>query len=827
MLESPVMRRQRHVRRASICGFVLVALEVLPLFSYQHVQYVQDEPAAPATAMTTQTATGSSIALLAGGANCDQGPPPPSSGSLAPQSPATSLVGRTPAIGNNSLLSATLPVQAELTASDAAAGGYFGRWIAVNGDTALIGAFGDNSCTGSAYVFVRNGTTWTQQAKLTASDGVPGDAFGRAVALSGDTAVVGTFQANNKVGAVYVFGRIGTTWTQLAKLTSSPAGRPTCFGRSVSMSGDTIAVGAHCDGNSTGAVYMFVGGGSTWVQQARVTAPDGAPSDYFGRSVALDADTLLVGAYFNTIQGAAYVFVRDGVIWTNQAKFTPTDNASVFGYSVSLSGDTALIGAPGTQTYTGSAYIYARSGTMWTQQAKLVSPQPKEKGNFAYAVALKGTTAVIGAWYENSSKGAAYVFQSDQTAWALYTTFTAPDGIVGDTFGYEVVLDSATAVVGAYAANNYAGSAYVLVIPPPNPLPALTSLNPSSALVASGAFTLAANGSNFIPGTTVLWNGLSRATTYVSPTQVTASINASDVRAPSTANVTVSNPGPGGGTSSALTFTTASPVPAVTSIQPSAALVGTAAFNMAVYGSNFVNGAVVLWNGSPRTTLYAGSGKLVPSITATDVASPGSASITVSNPSPGGGPSNPLSFAISWPHPTISALSPLSAIVGGLDFRLVVSGTHFIPQSVVNWNGSPRQTTYVDGTQLQASITAADIVATGGQRVTVTNPAPGGGTSGQIGFPVNNPVPVLTSMSPTSATHASRSFTITVTGSNFNSISLVQWNGAYRLTTLVNSTTLTATITGSDIAVAGTAQVTVSNQAPGGGVSSPLTFSIN
>jgi hypothetical protein len=797
-----------------ICGFLLVALPVIPLFSYQVSPPIQEGLGMPKAFAAVPMPAGGSIPQLGPGANCDQGPPQ-AGGTLTPRLPATSL------------LSSALPVQGELTASDAAPGDYFGRWIAINGDTALIGAFGDNSCTGSAYIFVRNGTTWTQQAKLTASDGVAGDAFGRAVAISGDTAVVGTFQANNKTGAVYVFGRVGTTWTQLAKLNATPGGRATCFGRSVSFSGDTIAVGAHCENNSTGAVYVFVGGGSTWVQQARITAPDGAPSEYFGRSIALDGNTLLAGAYFNAVRGSAYVFVRDGVLWTNQAKLTPTDAAYLFGYTVSLSGDTAVIGAPGTKTNTGSAYVYTRNGTLWTARAALTSPTPKQNGSFAYAVAVNGVNVFIGAWNENSAKGAAYIFRSDQTSWNLYTTLTAPDGIAGDTFGYEVVIDGATAICGAYAANSAAGSAYVFVIPPPNPLPALTNLDPPTALAAPSAFTLTINGSDFVPGATVLWNGVSRPTTYVSPTRLTASINGPDVVAPGTATVAVSNPGPGGGNSSPFTYTIASPVPAVTSLQPTAALVGGAPFNLGVYGSNFVNGAVVLWNGSPRTTIYAGTGKLVPAITAEDIASPGSATITVSNPSPGGGPSNPLTFGINWPYPTISAVSPSSAIVGGVDLTLMVTGTKFIPQSVVNWNGSPRPTAYVNGTQLQASITAADIAATGGQRITVTNPAPGGGTTGQIGFPVNNPVPAVISMSPSSATHGGRSLTITVTGSNFNSISLVQWNGAYRLTTFVNPTTLTATITAGDIAAAGTAQVTVSNQAPGGGVSAPLPFTIN
>jgi hypothetical protein len=543
--------------------------------------------------------------------------------------------------------------------------------------------------------------------------------------------------------------------------------------------------------------------------------------------VSLDGDTVLIGAYHNTVQGAAYVFVRNGVTWTSEAKLTPTDDALLFGYSVSLSGNTALIGAAGTETNTGSAYIYTRVGTLWNQQVRLVSPQPKQNGSFGYAVALDGNMAVVGAFGENSGKGQVHVFQNDATGWPLYTTLTAPDGVVGDVFGYEVAINAATVVSGAYAANNFAGTAYVFVIPPPNPIPALSSFNPSPAIAASGPFTLIVNGSGFVPGAMVLWNGLPRVTTYVSPTQLTASITGLDVSTAATANITVTNPGPGGGTSSPLSLTIANPLPAVTSIQPLVAVVGGAAFNMAVYGSSFVNGSTILWNGSPRTTQFAGSGKLVASINAADIASPGSASISVSSTAPGGGVSNALSLAINWPYPKITALSPPSAVVGGGDFTLLVTGSNFVPQSIVNWNASPRATVYIDGTQLQASVTAADIAVTGGQKVTVTNPAPGGGTTGLLAFVVNNPVPVLASLSPSSITHGGRSFTLTVTGSNYNAISLVQWNGAYRATTFVNSTTLTATIGAADIAAAGSALVTVSNQAPGGGVSAPLAFTIN
>ena len=215
---------------------------------------------------------------------------------------------------------------------------------------------------------------------------------------------------------------------------------------------------------------------------------------------------------------------------------------------------------------------------------------------------------------------------------------------------------------------------------------------------------------------------------------------------------------------------------------------------------------------------------------ASDVATAGTANVTVFNPAPGGGTSNTATFTIqaSNPVPTITAINPSSAVAGSGGFTLTIIGTNFVNGSVVRWNGSPRTTTFVSSTRLEAAIPASDVATAGTANVTVFNPAPGGGTSNTATFTIqaSNPVPTITAINPSSAVAGSGGFTLTITGTNFVNSSVVRWNGSDRPTTFVSSTQLTAAIPASDVATAGTANVTVFNPAPGGGESGAATFTI-
>ncbi|GAB2581586.1 hypothetical protein GCM10027034_11210 [Ramlibacter solisilvae] len=363
--------------------------------------------------------------------------------------------------------------------------------------------------------------------------------------------------------------------------------------------------------------------------------------------------------------------------------------------------------------------------------------------------------------------------------------------------------------------------------PPPPPAPTLGSLAPSSATAGGPAFTLTANGTNFVAGSTVRWNGTARTTTFVSATQLSAAITAADIAATGTAQVTVLNPG--GAASAALPFTIAAappPAPTLGSLVPSSATAGGPAFTLTANGTNFVAGSTVRWNGTARTTTFVSATQLSAAITAADIAATGTAQVTVLNP--GGAASAALPFTIAAappPAPTLGSLVPSSATAGGPAFTLTANGTNFVAGSTVRWNGTARTTTFVSATQLSAAITAADIAATGTAQVTVLNP--GGAASAALPFTIAAappPAPTLGSLVPSTATAGGPAFTLTANGTNFVAGSTVRWNGTARTTTFVSATQLSAAITAADIAATGTAQVTVLN--PGGAATAALPFTV-
>ncbi len=288
------------------------------------------------------------------------------------------------------------------------------------------------------------------------------------------------------------------------------------------------------------------------------------------------------------------------------------------------------------------------------------------------------------------------------------------------------------------------------------------------------------------------------------------------------ANLPAPGSGPFGGT--------LNPAPAITSLSPNSTMAGSSGFTLTVNGAGFLNTSVVNWNGTARTTTFVTATQLQAAITAADIATAATASVTVFNPAPGGGTSAASNFTITSgnPVPAITSLSPGSALAGGTAFTLTVNGTGFISGSVVNWNGTVRTTTFVNATQLQAAITAADIATAATASVTVTNQGPGGGTSAASNFAITsgNPVPAITSLSPGSALAGGTAFTLTVNGTGFINSSIVNWNGSARSTTFVSATKLQAAIAAADISAAGTASVTVFSPAPGGGTSPAASFSI-
>ncbi|MBI4166496.1 MAG: pre-peptidase C-terminal domain-containing protein [Acidobacteria bacterium] len=301
---------------------------------------------------------------------------------------------------------------------------------------------------------------------------------------------------------------------------------------------------------------------------------------------------------------------------------------------------------------------------------------------------------------------------------------------------------------------------------PQNPRPSITSISPSSANAGDSALTLTVDGSSFISSSVVRWNGASRTTTFVSATRLTAAIPASDLTSGATVNVTVFNPAPGGGVSGAATFTVNNPAPTLTNISPNSATAAGAAFTLTATGTNFVSNSIVQWNGTNRSTSFVNATQVTATIAASDLANGGSVQVTVANPAPGGGTTDPQTFTINNPVPAITSLSPSSATAGGVAFNLTVNGSAFVTSSEVRWNGSDRATTFTSSAKLTAAISAADIASIGTAQVTVFNPTPAGGTSGAIAFNISAvpPLSVDTSQLPATTSGRDYNFMLAVSG---------------------------------------------------------------
>ena len=417
-----------------------------------------------------------------------------------------------------------------LTASGGAAGAHFGISVAIDGDTAVVGADRANDRRGSAYIFTRDSTgDWTQQVKLDGEE--TGDQFGWSVAVDGDTVVVGAHaydgeDASNTTlvnsGAAYVItkpdtdanGDGSTDWTDwnsldddgraglTAKLAPTVPEEYAFFGGSVALAGNTLAIGSRLyDAGGrlgAGAAYVFTkdSGTGVWSQAAKLTASTSLQLAYLGYSLAVDGDTVLVGAYgddtvFGELgSGSAYVFDKPPGGWTDgneTAKLTASDRqpSGYFGFSVALDGDTAVIGAsqhsdPEIGAGSGAAYVFARESGVWGEKARLTHSDAAAGDNFGVSVAVEDGTVVVGSWQDDDNgrnSGSAYVFEKPDLGWA--STFetlklTAPNGAANDRFGWSVAVDlddqrGDLALVGAYsddiATGMDAGSVHVLGIP--------------------------------------------------------------------------------------------------------------------------------------------------------------------------------------------------------------------------------------------------------------------------------------------------------------------------------------------------------------------------
>jgi hypothetical protein len=275
------------------------------------------------------------------------------------------------------------------------------------------------------------------------------------------------------------------------------------------------------------------------------------------------------------------------------------------------------------------------------------------------------------------------------------------------------------------------------------PAPVIGKLAPTKIAAGQPAFTLEVDGRNFTPSSIVLWNNSQRTTFFVSTSELTAEIFASDIQNPGMATVEVQTIPPGGGTTLPLTFIinpVTSPVPQITSLSPTGVAAGSASFPLNVTGNNFVAQSTVTVNGNIRSTVFLGSTSLQATVLSSDISTAGTLEIAVVNPPPGGGTSVAVPLPIKNPLPAISTLSPTSILAGSTTATLTLTGTGFVPDSAVTLNGSPRTTTFSTATQIQATLNAGDLTAAGVVQIQVTNPpdgGSGGGTSNPLTFSVN------------------------------------------------------------------------------------------
>ncbi|EJK76194.1 hypothetical protein THAOC_02059, partial [Thalassiosira oceanica] len=343
----------------------------------------------------------------------------------------------------------------KLLAPDGAVEVFFQRSAAIYENTIVVGAYnGYNS--GSAHVFVRSGEKWTHQAKLLATDRAAGDRFGDSTAMYKNTIVVGAPLDDDNgggAGSAHVFVRSGKEWKHEAKLLALDGAALDMFGNSVAIYEDTIVVGAYGDednGLCTGSAHVFVRSGEDWRHQAKLLAPNRARGDLFGESIAINGDTLVVGApedHLNgSYSGSTYIFVRSGEEWTLQAKLLTPNGAAYdyFGESVALYEDTIVVGASidsnDNRWQSGSAHVYVRSGEEWTHQAKLLAPDGAPGDYFGDSVAIYKDTIVVSSPFDDDDKESAHVFVRSGDEWIHQTKLLAPDKAAQDWFGDSISI---------------------------------------------------------------------------------------------------------------------------------------------------------------------------------------------------------------------------------------------------------------------------------------------------------------------------------------------------------------------------------------------------
>lgn len=370
--------------------------------------------------------------------------------------------------------------QQKLFLESPAVGNLAGGAVGLSGDVLVVGASESDlkgNRSGEARLFLRSGGVFTGVQTISPGDALADDQFGNAVDVDGDIAVIGAFTDDenglNK-GSAYVFVLSGGQFSQQQKLLPSQPFLGSSFGISVGVSGKSVIVGAEND-----AAYVYTQSGATWPLEQKLKPADVGPEAHVGIAVAISGDRAIVGAYADPTMsvdgGSVYFYVRSGAVWTQEQKVFPSDPGvgQGFGFSVAISGDTAVVGAPGDSEKgmaAGAAYVFVRSGGAWTQQQKLTASDAADRAQLGWSVDLQGDRALVGSPEFKEippGSGSVYVFERSGVAWTEANKLVAMDAAAGQKFGLACVLDGTTAAVGAPSdaeKGASAGAAYLFTV---------------------------------------------------------------------------------------------------------------------------------------------------------------------------------------------------------------------------------------------------------------------------------------------------------------------------------------------------------------------------
>jgi hypothetical protein len=370
----------------------------------------------------------------------------------------------------------TAETQFRLTTDDASESSEYGRSVAIDGNLVAVGMGGDGA-DGAVYLYKRQGTSYIFEEKLVNPEATEGAEFGRTVAVQGDMVLVGARFAQvdtiSQAGAVYVFRKYGDSWHFEDKVVSPSPQSKDNFGRALAVQGDLLVVTARKNSAEKGAAYVYMNTSDGWIYQENLEASDSADGDYFGQSVDLQGNFMVIGARNTEDAGGFYLFRQSRNEWIEIMKVTPPDGNldDQYGFAIAIAGDKIVVSArradPAGLNNAGAVYVYSMRGDTVELVTKLMANDAMAKDEFGQSVAIAGNIIAVGAWKDDTSKGSIYLFRQNGDQWIQTDKITASDGISGDEFGYSLAAIGNRVVTGAHKADFIStdgGAAYVILL---------------------------------------------------------------------------------------------------------------------------------------------------------------------------------------------------------------------------------------------------------------------------------------------------------------------------------------------------------------------------